>query len=116
MAEQKVMNRWFVVVGAAHLVGEAGLPDLMREQGFAVEQVRPAATEAVPAATVDRVDRGDRAVVYFPACVSRIMGPAAGDPLLAAFVLLLFLAAVAVQAAAGALGLSPSPGRKSKSR
>lgn len=43
---------WFVVVGAAHLVGEAGLPDLMREQGFAVDQAPPAATEAVPAATV----------------------------------------------------------------
>ncbi|MFO7713548.1 FAD-binding and (Fe-S)-binding domain-containing protein [Desulfosarcina sp.] len=25
--------------------------------------------------------KGDRAVVYFPACVSRTMGPAAGDPL-----------------------------------
>jgi uncharacterized protein YbaP (TraB family) len=38
---------WFVVVGAAHLVGEGSLLQLLGERGFAIEQVRSEA--AVPA-------------------------------------------------------------------
>jgi D-lactate dehydrogenase len=37
-------------------------------------------TAAAPARSRS-TGKGDRAVVYFPACVSRTMGPAAGDPL-----------------------------------
>jgi|GEM_PF-854033 len=35
-------KKLFVVVGAAHLVGQDGMPDLMRKEGFTVEAVRTA--------------------------------------------------------------------------
>ncbi|HEY9786661.1 MAG TPA: TraB/GumN family protein [Candidatus Obscuribacterales bacterium] len=37
----------FVAVGAAHMVGETGLPNLLKKQGFSVEQItaKPAGTE-----------------------------------------------------------------------
>jgi len=33
-------GRWFAVVGAEHLIGEHGIPNLLRQRGFRVEQVR----------------------------------------------------------------------------
>jgi uncharacterized protein len=33
-------GRWFAVVGAEHLIGELGIPNLLRQRGFRVEQMR----------------------------------------------------------------------------
>jgi uncharacterized protein YbaP (TraB family) len=46
-ARQRAGETWFVVVGAAHLVGEEGVPQLLRKQGFVVDQVSSAVGEPV---------------------------------------------------------------------
>jgi uncharacterized protein YbaP (TraB family) len=47
LARLRAGETWFVVVGAAHLVGEKSVPRLLSERGFAVAQERSRAGEAV---------------------------------------------------------------------
>ncbi len=75
----KAADRLHRIIGTGtmkHLTGS-----LRRLSGNRLPAWLPSLPTAAPSPRAQSTVEGDRAVVYFPACVSRTMGPAAGDPL-----------------------------------